>query len=74
MKFNMNKKQTLSIAGVLATGVVLTGLILGTNKPQPEGEGDGHGSHVETSGHGNAEAAPQKARTAESCSRRMATG
>lgn len=51
MKFNLNKKQTLSIAGVLAIGVVLAWLILGTNKPQPEGEGDGHGGHVETSDH-----------------------
>ncbi|MFZ5531206.1 MAG: efflux RND transporter periplasmic adaptor subunit [Pseudomonadota bacterium] len=55
MKFNLNKKQTLFIAGVLATGVVLAWLILGTNKPQPEGEGDGHGSHVETSGHADKE-------------------
>ena len=49
MKFNLNKKQTFSIVGVLAVGVVLAWLILGTNKP--EGEGDGHGSHVETAGH-----------------------
>ena len=55
MKFNLNKKQTLSIAGILAAGVVLAWLILGTNKPQPEGEGDGHGSHVETSGHADKE-------------------
>ena len=55
MKFNLNKKQILSIVGVLAAGVVLAWLILGTNKPQPEGVGDGHGSHVETSGHADQE-------------------
>ena len=55
MKFNPNKKQTLSIAGVLAVGLVLAWLILGTNKPQPEGEGDGHGSHMETPGHADKE-------------------
>ena len=47
MKFNLNKKQTLSIAGVLAAGIVLAWLILGTNKPQPEGDGDAPG-HAET--------------------------
>ncbi|WP_035384472.1 efflux RND transporter periplasmic adaptor subunit [Ferriphaselus sp. R-1] len=60
MKFNLNKKQTLSIAGVLAAGVVLAWLILGTNKPQPEGEGETHGSPAETASHDNAAAAPQK--------------
>ena len=60
MKFNLNKKQTLSIAGALATGVVLAWLILGTNKPQPEGEGETHGSPAETASHDNAAAAPQK--------------
>lgn len=39
MKINLNKKQTRSIAVVLVIGVVLAGLILGTDKPQPEGEG-----------------------------------
>ena len=39
MKINLNKKQTLSIAGVLAVGLVLAGLILGAGKPQPEGGG-----------------------------------
>lgn len=47
MKINLNKKQTLSIAGVLAAGIVLAWLILGTNKPQPEGEGAAPG-HAET--------------------------
>ena len=47
MKFNLNKKQTLSIAGILAVGVVLAWLILGTNKPQPEGAGAAPG-HAET--------------------------
>jgi len=39
MKINLNKKQTRSIAVVLVIGVVLAGLILGTDKPQPAGEG-----------------------------------
>lgn len=60
MKFNLNKKQTLSIAGVLAAGVVLAWLILGTNKPQLEGDEETHGSPAETASHGNAEAVPQK--------------
>ncbi|MBU1690684.1 MAG: efflux RND transporter periplasmic adaptor subunit [Gammaproteobacteria bacterium] len=47
MKLNLNKKQTLSIAGVLAAGLVLAWLILGTNKPQPEGDGAAPG-HAET--------------------------
>ena len=47
MKFNLNKKQTLSIAGILAVGVVLAWLILGTNKPQSEGDGAAPG-HAET--------------------------
>lgn len=47
MKLNLNKKQTLSITGVLVTGVVLTWLILGTGKPQPEGE-DAAPGHAET--------------------------
>jgi len=60
MKFNLNKKQTLSIAGVLATGVVLAWLILGTNKPQPEGEGETHGSNTGTTSQNDAVGAPQK--------------
>lgn len=47
MKFNLNMKQTLSIVGVLAAGVVLAWLILGTNKPQPEGDATAPG-HAET--------------------------
>lgn len=48
MKFNLNKKQTFIIAGIVAVGIVLAWLILGTNKPQPEGEGETHGSSAET--------------------------
>ncbi len=68
MKFNLNKKQNLSIVGILTVSVVLAWLILATNKSQPEG--NGHGDHVETASHKNkdhadaehhdAEAAPQK--------------
>src|SRR3972149_4486393 len=60
MKFNLSKKQILSIAGVLATGVVLAWLILGTNKPQPEGEGETHGSNTGTTSQNDAVGAPQK--------------
>lgn len=55
MKINLNKKQTLSIAGVLATGVILAWLILDTGKPQPEGDEHGHGSHTEAATHADAE-------------------
>ncbi len=48
MKFNLNKQQTLIIAGIVAVGIVLAWLILGTSKPQPEGEGETHGSSAET--------------------------
>lgn len=58
MKLNLNKKQTLSIVGVLVVGVVLAGLILGTNKPQPEAEGSAPG-RAETVGPA-APGAPQK--------------
>ena len=37
MKFNLNKKQTLTIVAVLAVGVLLAVLILGTAKPTMEG-------------------------------------
>ncbi len=60
MKFNPNKKQILTIAGILAVGVVLAWLILGTNKQQPEG--DGHGDHVETAGHEDKEHHGEKAK------------
>src|SRR3989338_6402414 len=55
MKFNLNKKQILSIAGVLAAGVVLAWLILGTGKPQQENDEHGHGSHTEAAAHADTE-------------------
>jgi cobalt-zinc-cadmium efflux system membrane fusion protein len=55
MKINLNKKQTLSIAGVLATGVIFAWLILGTGKPQPENDEHGHGSHTEAATHADTE-------------------
>lgn len=61
MKLKLNKKQTLSIAGVLVVGLVLAGLILGTSKPQPQGEEDGHGSHAEMAGHDDKEHHGEKA-------------
>ncbi|MDP1678961.1 MAG: efflux RND transporter periplasmic adaptor subunit, partial [Candidatus Nitrotoga sp.] len=49
MKLNLNKKQTIYIAIVLAIGIVLAMLILisqGGTKQQPhEGDGSGHDSH-----------------------------
>ena len=39
MKINMNKKQTIAIAAIVAVGLLLGGLILGTNKSTPEGDG-----------------------------------
>lgn len=51
MKIDFKKKQTLSIAGVLAAGVLLAGLILGTDKSQPENDEHGHGSHTEAATH-----------------------
>ena len=38
MKINMNKKQTIAIAAIVAVGLLLGGLILGTNKSTPEGD------------------------------------
>lgn len=49
MKINLNKKQTLSVAAIVAVGVLLGGLILGTNKSTPEGD-----SHAEAKGHADA--------------------
>ena len=51
MKINMNKKQTLSVAAILAVSILLGGLILGTNKSMPEGEGENSDSHTEAKGH-----------------------
>lgn len=63
MKFNPNKKQILTIAGILVVGVVLAWLILATNKPQPKG--DGHGDHVETASHKNKDHADAEHHDAE---------
>ena len=57
MKFNLNKKQTISIAAVLGIGAVLAVLILGTSKRQVEGEeSPGHTEAMEKAAPG----APQK--------------
>ena len=51
MKINMNKKQTIAIAAIIAVGVLLGGLIIfGTNKSMPEGD-----SHADVKGHADAE-------------------
>ncbi len=55
MKINMNKKQTIAIAAIVAVGVLLGGLILGTNKSTPESDGQGHDSHAEAKGHADTE-------------------
>ncbi|MFZ5557631.1 MAG: efflux transporter periplasmic adaptor subunit, partial [Pseudomonadota bacterium] len=52
MKLKLNKKQLIAIALVLAVGVVLAGLILGTAKSRPEGEEHGQ---AEPAGHADAE-------------------
>ena len=58
MKPNLNKKQKLSIIGVLVVGLVLAALILGTSKPHVEAEGAeaGHGEKAKAAAPG----APQK--------------
>ena len=58
MKPTLNKKQKLSIIGVLVVGLVLAGLILGTSKPHVEAEGaePGHSEKAEAAAPG----APQK--------------
>ena len=43
MKRKLQMKHILSIVGVLAVGLVLAGLILGTEKTRPSGEGGRHG-------------------------------
>ncbi|MFP5419467.1 MAG: efflux RND transporter periplasmic adaptor subunit [Gammaproteobacteria bacterium] len=55
MKINLNKKQMLSIAGVLAVGAVIAWLILGTNTSQMETDEHGHDSHTEAAAHNDAE-------------------
>ena len=59
MKFNVNKKQTISIAVVLVLGALLAMLILGMNKAQPDEHGDA--GHAETAGHGDKEHGDEKA-------------
>jgi cobalt-zinc-cadmium efflux system membrane fusion protein len=60
MKFNLNKKQTIYIAIVLAIGIVLAILILisqgGTKQLPHEGDGSGHANHSHNS---HSEAEPQ---------------
>ncbi len=60
MKFNLNKKQTIYIAIVLAIGIVLAILILisqgGTKQLPHEGDGSGHANHSHDS---HSEAEPQ---------------
>ena len=47
MKFNLNKKQTLSIAAVVGIGALLAALILGTSPSGPTS--DEHGAEAESS-------------------------
>lgn len=55
MKDKSRMKHALLVAGVLAVGLVLAGLILGTDRPRPKADGHGHGDHAETAGHDDAE-------------------
>jgi len=51
MKFNLNKKQTLSIAAVVGIGALLAALILGTKPSGPaDGEHGAESSHVDAPG------------------------
>ncbi|MCL5059788.1 MAG: efflux RND transporter periplasmic adaptor subunit [Candidatus Thermoplasmatota archaeon] len=53
MKFNLNKKQALATAVVLAIGALLAALILGTGKPQMETDAHGEAAgHADTEHHG----------------------
>lgn len=63
MKFNLNKKQIMTIAGILAVGVMLAWLILTTNKSQPAG--NGHGDHMDTASHENKDHADAEHHDAE---------
>ena len=49
MKFNLNKKQTLSITAVVGVGVLLAALILGISPSGPTG--DEHGDEQAAAGH-----------------------
>lgn len=69
MKFNLHKKQTISIVVVLIIGALLAMLILGLNKARPEGDGhgdehakDSHAHDKESAGKDHPEKAgtPQK--------------
>lgn len=62
MKLNLNKKQAIAIALVLAVGVLLAGLILGTPKTRSDGEEHSHAESAEDTSqerHGM-EAGPRK--------------
>jgi len=50
MKIDMSKKQTIAVAAIVAVGVLLGGLILGTSISAPEGD-----SHAEAEGHADTE-------------------
>lgn len=55
MNIDANKKQKRAIAGVLAVGALLAGLILSAGKGQPESAEHGHGGQPEAAAHGGQE-------------------
>lgn len=55
MKIHLNKKQTIAILAIVAIGVLLGGLILGTGTSRPAGDAHGHGGHPEATGHADGE-------------------
>lgn len=55
MKINPPKKQTLLIIAVIVIGVLLGGIILGTDQTKPAEEHQEHGSHAEVKGHADDE-------------------
>jgi cobalt-zinc-cadmium efflux system membrane fusion protein len=52
MKLTLQKKQALTIAGILVVGALLAALVLRSNKAQPEGDEHGHDKHTEVNGNG----------------------
>ena len=46
-KFNLDKKQSLTIVAILIVGLLLAGLILFSSKPKPAGDVHGQGGHAE---------------------------